>query len=409
MRAHPFASLALLLSALLAAAQAQVSEDSAQDFTEQERRQILSLGPWPPDPPPDPSNRASGNSDAIALGARLFFDARLSPIGYIACVTCHQPDRAWTDAKPRAHGLADLPRNTPPLNNLRLRRWYGWGGGADSLWMASLRPLLDAREFDSNPATVARVYRRDPELACLYRRAFGRMQRARGGDDETVLVNSAKALAAYQETLVTGRTPFDEFRDALARGDEQGAAHYPAAARAGLRIFIGRGSCIACHNGPNFSNGEFADIGVPFFVAPGVVDPGRHGDLQALRTSPYNRLGRFSDDAGASAVATRSAVIEPRHWGEFKVPSLRNVAVTAPYMHNGALPTLRDVLRHYSELDESRIHASSQPLLRALRLAPHEVDALLAFLESLTDARGADRPRPQWPLPAECGASQLKY
>jgi cytochrome c peroxidase len=415
MRAHPFVLFAPLLAALLAAApaaataQAAVSEGSAQDFTAQERRQILSLGPWPPKLAPDPSNRASGNSDAIALGARLFFDARLSPIGYIACVTCHQPDRAWTDAKPRAHGLADLPRNTPPLNNLRLLRWYGWGGGADSLWMASLRPLLDAREFDSNPATVARVYRRDPELACLYRRAFGRTQRGRSVSEETVLVNSAKALAAYQETLVTGRTPFDEFRDALVRGDANGQARYPAAARAGLRLFVGRGNCIACHNGPNFSNGEFADIGVPFFVAPGVVDPGRHADLQALRMSRYNRLGKFSDDSGASAVATRSAVIEPRHWGEFKVPSLRNVAVTAPYMHHGALPTLRDVLRHYSELDESRIHASSQPLLRALRLAPHEVDAIIAFLESLTDRRGADRPRPQWPLPAECDASQLKY
>jgi cytochrome c peroxidase len=384
------AGAALLAALALGAAAAQ-----GIDFTPQERRQILALGPWPPPQSRDPSNRVSGNADAIALGGRLFFDARLSPIGYIACVSCHQPDRGWTDAKARAHGLADLPRNTPSLANLRWHRWYGWGGGADSLWLASLRPLLDAREFDSNAAAVTRVYVREPDLACLYRRAFGRSPTGKRVDDEVVLVDTAKALAAFLETLVTGRTPFDDFRDALARGDAAAAARYPQAAQRGLRLFIGRGNCIACHNGPNFSNGEFADVGVPFFTGPGRVDPGRHDDLQALRASPYNLLGRHSDDAGRrSGQATKLAVLEPRHWGEFKVPGLRNVASTPPYMHNGSAPTLRDVVLHYSALDESRIHASARPLLRALRLADDEVDALVAFLESLTDGHGADRPRP---------------
>jgi cytochrome c peroxidase len=394
--------------ALLSPAQAS---PALLDFSAGERRQILSLGPWPPPFVADPSNRVSGRADAIELGARLFFDARLSPIGYIACVTCHQPDRSWTDAKPRAHGLADLPRNTPALANLRLQRWFGWGGGADSLWMASLRPLLDPREFDSDAATVARVYLRAPELACLYEHAFGRPAVGRRVDRAAVLVDTAKALAAFQETLVTGRTAFDEFRDALARGDEVAAARYPAAAQRGLRLFIGRGNCIACHNGPNFSNGEFADIGVPFFIAPGQVDAGRHQDLQALRASPYNLLGRHNDDrSGRSAQATRLAALEPRHWGEFKVPSLRNVAVSAPYMHNGSLATLRDVLQHYSTLDETRIHASSQPLLRALRLSSEDSEALLAFLETLTDAHGAERPRPVPRTPPYCAdaAAQLR-
>jgi cytochrome c peroxidase len=388
-----------LLRATLLAAIALHGAAAAQllDFSARERQQIASLGPWPPPSARDPSNRASGNPQAIALGARLFFDARLSPSGYIACVSCHQPDRGWTDGKPRAHGLADLPRNTPALANLRLHRWYGWGGGADSLWMASLRPLLDPREFDSSAAAVARIYVRDPDLACMYQRAFGRSPTGRRAAPELVLVDTAKALAAFQETLVTGRTPFDDFRDALAGGDDAAAARYPLAAQRGLKLFIGRGNCIACHNGPNFSNGEFADVGVPFFTGPGQVDPGRHDDLQRLRASPYNLLGRHSDDAGkASAQPTRLAVLEPRHWGEFKVPSLRNVAVAAPYMHNGSVPTLRDAVLHYSTLDESRIHSSAQPLLRALRLAEDEVDALVAFLGSLTDAHGADRPRPQF-------------
>lgn len=367
----------------------------AIEFTGQERQQILSLGPWPPPAARDPSNRVSGDAYAIALGGRLFFDARLSPTGYVACVSCHQPDRGWTDAKPRAHGLADLPRNTMATVNLRRQRWYGWGGGADSLWLASLRPLLDPREFDSNAAAVARIYVREPDLACLYQRAFGRPPTDQDADPETVLVDTAKALAAFVETLATGRTPFDDFRDALARGDAAAAARYPQAAQRGLRLFIGRGNCIACHNGPNFSNGEFADVGVPFFTGPGQVDPGRHDDLQALRASPYNLLGRHSDDAGrGSAQATKLAVLEPRHWGEFKVPSLRNVAASPPYMHNGSLPTLRDVVLHYSTLDESRIHASSRPLLRALRLPEAEAEALLAFLESLTDEHGPVRPRP---------------
>jgi cytochrome c peroxidase len=388
----PLLRVVLLAVLLHAPASAQLL-----DFSDAEKRQIASLGPWPPPAQRDPSNRVSGHAQAIALGARLFFDARLSPTGYIACVSCHQPDRGWTDGRPRAHGLADLPRNTPSLANLRLHRWYGWGGGADSLWMASLRPLLDPREFDSNAGAVARVYVRDPDLACLYRRAFGRSPTGTRIDREAVLVDTAKALAAFQETLITGRTPFDDFRDALARGDDAAAASYPGAAQRGLKLFIGRGNCIACHNGPNFSNGEFADVGVPFFIGPGQVDPGRHDDLQRLRASPFNLLGRHSDDAGRnSAQATRLAVLEPRHWGEFKVPSLRNVAASPPYMHNGSLPTLRDVVRHYSTLDEPRIHASARPLLRALRLPDDDIEALVAFLESLTDAHGADRPRPRF-------------
>jgi cytochrome c peroxidase len=101
-------------------------------------------------------------------------------------------------------------------------------------------------------------------------------------------------------------------------------------------------------------------------------------------------------------------VLEPRHWGEFRVPSLRNVAATAPYMHNGSVPTLRDVVLHYSTLDESRIHSSAQPLLRALRLSTEEVDELVAFLETLTDAAGADRPRPPMPAPCDPPAAQVK-
>ena len=136
----------------------------ATPFSSQELQQIATLGPWPPAPQRDPSNRVSGQPLAIELGRRLFRDPRMSPLGYIACVTCHQPDRAFTDHKARAHGLADLPRNTPALANLGQHHWFGWGGASDSLWMASIRPILDAREFDGSPASVGKLFDRDPEI-----------------------------------------------------------------------------------------------------------------------------------------------------------------------------------------------------------------------------------------------------
>ena len=99
-------------------------------------------------------------------------------------------------------------------------------------------------------------------------------------------MDAAKALAAFQETLWSARTPFDDFRDALARGDAAAAARYPEAARRGAQLFVGRGRCDFCHTGPAFTNGEFGDIGVPFFIGPGRVDPGRHEGVKKLHGEP---------------------------------------------------------------------------------------------------------------------------
>ena len=388
-----FRAMPLLFGALILGAASPTLAQSRLSPEEIER--VLSFGPWPPAATKDPGNHVSGNVAAVELGRRLFFDARLSRVGYITCVTCHQPDRAWGDGKARAHGLADVDRNTPTLANLRLARWYGWSGASDSLWMASLRPILDERELDSTPAHIRHLYVREPELACWYRRAFGRPADDTRDDDVTVLVNSGKALAAFQETLITGRTSFDDYRDALARGDSASAAGYPAAAVRGLQRFIGRGNCMLCHNGPNFSNGEFHATGVGHFIGRGRADGGRFEGIEAVKSHPYNLLSKFNDDASrTNTTPTRYVALSSRNWGEFRTPSLRNVAVTAPYMHNGSLDTLRDVLRHYSELDEERLHADGENLLRALKLSNTEVEDLLAFLETLTDQHGADRPRP---------------
>ena len=345
---------------------------------------ILSFGPWPPPPMRDPSNRVSGQPAAIAFGATLFHDARLSRDGTLSCASCHQPGRGFSDGLPRAQGLQPGTRNTLGLANVGQQRWFGWDGANDNLWAQSLRPLLDAREMGGSLPQLAQTLRSQPELREAYRKAFGQPP---GDDDELVAVNAAKALAAYQETLVTPRTAFDDFRDAVARGDRVGAATYPAAAQRGLALFLGRGRCYVCHGGPAFSNGEFSDIGRPFFIAKGQVDPGRHGGIQALQRSRYNLLGPFNDDAArSSATSTRHVLLEHRHFGEFKVPGLRNLARTAPYMHDGSLKTLREVLRHYSELDENRLHADGEAILVPLRLSEQETEDLLAFLDSLNDA-----------------------
>jgi cytochrome c peroxidase len=331
--------ITLLLAALALTAKAQTLPI---EFTPEEIRKILLHGPWPPPRRADPSNRVSGRPEAIELGERLFFEPRLSGTGSVLCATCHVPFRGFHDARPRAFGLEQVERNTPSLLNARFNRRFGWDGAQDSLWAQSIRPLLDPREMRATPAHVAQVMRKN--YWNEYQAVFGLSP----ASDEEILVDVGKALAAFQETLVTGRTPFDDFRDALERGDDAAAAGYPLAAQRGLQIFVGKGNCSVCHFGPQFTNGEFADTGVASLVAPGRVDRGRHGG------------------------------------GEFRVPGLRNVARTAPYMHNGSLATLRDVVRFYSELDDGRLHADGKKILKPLRLTEAEVEDLVAFLETLT-------------------------
>jgi len=326
-------------------------------FTAQETARIVSHGPWPPAPRQDPTNRVSGKPQAIALGERLFFDPRLSGTGSVLCASCHVPFRSFQDARARAFGLAEVERNTPSLVNVGLYHWYGWDGAHDSLWSQSIRPLLEPREMRATPAHVAAELRR--RYAEDYRRAFGRPVPA---DDDEALVDAGKALAAFQETLVSGRTPFDDFRDALERGDALAAARYPEAAQRGAALFVGRAQCDGCHAGPSFSNGEFARTA----SAGGRIDA-----IVRLKASPYNLLSRYNDErSGAAAVRTASLEAQPRNAGEFRVPGLRNVALTAPYMHDGSLTTLREVVD---------AHAPAE-------LSARERADLVVFLRSLTEA-----------------------
>jgi cytochrome c peroxidase len=381
MRGAAFALLALALGLPAPVALA----DSAPTFTAGERAAILLHGSWPQPMLPDPSNRVSGKPEAIALGRRLFFDPRLSRDNQRSCAGCHNPGKAFADGRPRSIGIGGMPidRNAIALANLSLNRWFGWDGAGDSLWAQSIRPILDAEELASRPEELQARMAADPALAAAYAQVFGTAVSTDA--PEPALVNIAKALAAFQETIVTGRTPFDDFRDALEHGDTAAMQRYPSAAQRGLRIFVGHGRCSACHFGPNFTSGEFEHIGVPHFAEKGRVDTGRFGGIKALHASPFTLLGRYNDDAvGAPGLATRHVEPLHRNWGEFRVPSLRNVARTAPYMHNGSLATLADVVRHYSEVDEDRLHGlPGQSPIRPLRLTLQEQADLVAFLETL--------------------------
>jgi cytochrome c peroxidase len=379
------------------------------DFSEAELRTILQHGPWPPKPSRDPSNRASGKPEAIAFGARLFFEPRLSPQGTVSCATCHVPEKNWTDGRKLAVGLTEVDRNTPSVHNVRTQRWFGWDGSNDNLWSQSVRPLLDAREMGASERHVAELVRNDADLACRYRKVFG--ARPPDTDDEAVMVDVGKALAAFQETLVTGRTPFDEFRDALARGDRKAAARYPDDAQKGLRIFVGKGNCSLCHFGPNFTHGEFHEIGIPVFKKAGGVDWGRYEGIKRLRASRFNLLGAYNDDAArAPGTSTRHAALIPQTFEQFKVPTLRNIALTAPYMHNGHLATLPDVVRHYSEIDPTLLHMAhmyfdplvpeavpTDTLLKPLKLNSLQISYVVAFLQTLTDSKPPHRPKPAAP------------
>ena len=387
--------------ALVLCASAYAQKDGVLAFTHAEIAAIRLHGPWPPPPTRDASNRVAGNPRAAKFGAQLFFDPRLSTTGTVSCASCHVPESGWSDGRAVAVGLQETGRNTKSILNARFNRWFGWGGASDSLWAASLRPLLDPLEMGGVERQVAALVRAQPDLLCGYRQAFGNPPPA---DDETLFVDIGKALAAFQESLVTGRTPFDEFRDALARGDRRAAARYPLAAQRGLRLFVGAGKCNVCHFGPQFTNGEFDKTGIPVRSADGRYDWGRYEGIKTLLANRFNRLSRHSDDrSDVGTISTRHVALTLEAYGAFKVPGLRNVALTAPYMHNGSVASLRDVVTHYSRIDALKMHLAvplphaepgeavpqraADSILRPLNLSSGEIDDMVAFLETLTEKR----------------------
>lgn len=357
------------------------AEDIAFDVDE--RALISAFGPWPLPSKNDPSNKASGQVIAIELGKKLFEDRRFSEGQKLACRDCHQPEFQFADSLALNRGMQPLHRHTPSLLNVRWNNWFGWAGSGDSLWMQSLRPIVTSSEMNMGIRSAANIISNDAKILALFDQIFEPLS-ANIDQDQALFVRLGKTLAAYQETLTTEKSQFDLYRDALVANDLPTISTYPKSAVRGLKLFIGKGNCHLCHFGPLFTNGEFADIGISQFIAVGEVDKGRYEGIQQLLESPYNQLGPYNDDPTAkTALRTKYVSLQHRNFGEFKIPSLRNIGNTAPYMHAGSLTTLEDVVEHYSELDIDRLHQDGEKILRPLKLNGSEKADLVAFLKTL--------------------------
>lgn len=403
-------------------------------FTPREVNQILSHRL--PAPPDDPTNRWTDDPRAAAFGQHLFFETRFSRNGEISCATCHVPDLAFTDGRPVAVGLAPLDRNTPSVLNAAYRRWLFWDGRADSLWMQAVEPFEHAREYDGDRTAIIRTVAQDEAMRRAYETIFGALPEvndasrfpdearpvpankkhpahqaweAMAEDDREAInrafTNLGKAIAAYERQLIVRNAPFDRFAAAMAEGDAERAEEFMSpAARRGLKLFLGPANCRACHFGPNFTDEEFHNNGVPPLTGGPPNDAGRYEGLSKLLGHPFTAAGRYSDDPGSEAgQRTLRLRRNSETWGQMKTPSLRNIAESAPYMHAGQFESLEAVVRFYSTL-EGQVQAGHhrETILQPLNLTEQEIRDLVAFLEALTGS--VDDPSllkaPDRPLPA---------
>ena len=326
--------------------------------------------------PKDPSNRYADDPAAAALGARLFFDTRLSSNGQVACSTCHVPQRQFQDGTPLARGVGVTGRRTMPIAATAYSPFLFWDGRKDSLWAQALGPLESPVEHGGNRAQYAQViaahYRAD------YERVFGPLPELHGDGVTAVFVNIGKAIAAYERGIQYGPSRVDRY---IAAWRDTGTA--PAAVltddeRKGLALFTGKASCTQCHNGPLLTNNEFHNTGVPRGAAP---DRGRFAGITAVRADEFSCTSRWSDAKGLCPELDFLASPDAAHERAFKVPSLRNVAERAPYMHAGQFATLAEVLSHYNRAPAA---PAGRTELHALRLDAVELRQLEAFLRALS-------------------------
>jgi cytochrome c peroxidase len=368
-------ALACLAAAALGATPARLAAQSEPLWSEAEQVAIRALGPWPVQVAPERSNRVAGNALAIEFGQLLFETPRLSGRGAVRCASCHEPWRAFSDGRAIAFGLARGTRNSPTLYNVGLQHWFGWDGASDTLWGQVIRPLQDAHEMASSAAHVAEVVRDNEDFLVRYVAVFGA---APSADDDEVMVNVAKVIAAYVATIVSPRSAFDRYRDHLGSTDGEDADLSRAAVR-GLRLFVGRAGCSDCHSGADFSDGEFHRSLVAAGDRP---DRGRAAGLERLAHSAYTRAGRFSDLPESERRSLTTPDPDEALRGYFRTPGLREVARTAPYMHDGSVTHLCQAT-HAHALRAATTDAASTERAPEATLTEDERRDLVAFMRSL--------------------------
>lgn len=356
-------------------------------WTEAERATILSLSPVPA-PAPSPTNRVADDPAAVRLGEALFFDEGLSIDGQTSCASCHLPGLHFTDGERVATALGTGTRNTPSIETVAWGTWYFWDGRADSAWAQATGPLLNPVEMGATPEHVRERLR--STHAAGVTEVFGAV-----ADDPTdALVQAGKALEAYQRTLGPKAAPFDRYVAQLKAGSD-GDALTPEE-KSGLRLFVGEAGCVNCHHGPLFTDQSFHNLGLPN-VPSGGIDPGRARGAGEVGVDALNCRSRHADrPAGALEGEPSGPANEPcpelryldpsfPDWAAaFKTPSLRNVAGTGPYMHDGQFDTLAAVLAFYDRLPGKPLVGHRELTLEPLALSASELAALEAFLRTLS-------------------------
>lgn len=386
-------------------------EDSAAGLDEDE---ILALSPLPP-PPADPTNAVADDPDAAWLGRWLYFDTRLSASGEHSCATCHDPELGFGDGLAFSEAAGRTDRHAPTVLNTVYNSWYFWDGRADTHWAQALGPMENDKEQGTSRLAVVHLVSEDAELRQAYEAVFGELPdvsdperfpadakplpnspgderhqawEAMSAEDQhavnLVYSNLGKAIAAYERLLVMEDSPFDRYVEGLRTGDAalQGAISEDAVA--GLQLYLGEGNCHFCHSGPAFTNREFHNIGMATDPGQRLDDLGRYEGIPKLLEDPFNGVGEYSDDPGSSEVKLGYLALGDEQLGQFKVPSLRNVALHPPYMKAGQLATLTEVVEFYSELPEEPMFGHREDLMVELDWSDEEIAQMVAFLESLT-------------------------
>jgi cytochrome c peroxidase len=324
-----------------------------------------------------------GNDVRVALGRRLYFDPRLSADGTVACATCHDVSRGFTDRRSTSEGIRDQVgrRNAPTTLNAVFFTTQFWDGRAATLEDQAKLPIVNPIEMGQpNGSAAAAAIAGDADYQAAFRAAYGH---AVNYDD------IGRAIAAFERTLVFVDAAFDRFLD----GDSHAISDD---ARTGWALFMGKARCVSCHqfNGsePIFTDNRFHNIGVS----------ARTKDFEKLARAGLDALAndRSADAIDRLAIQTdlaelgRFAVTHDRaDIGAFKTQQLRNIALTAPYMHDGSLPTLWDVMDHYNKGGEANPYLDGA--IEPLDLNETEINQLVAFLFTLTDDRFAAQNAPE--------------